>query len=139
MIPFWFLPYALAIGNTFIHKPSERVPLTMHNRVQHKVLLVIPSLKPRRRSVCDGLDEGTQMGLAIMDLLNGRTPPDQCTCASGYGCRVSSPVSGSSTTGVRCGCSKSKLGSNDPASASNDPPPIRPKSQLSSMNLIRDV
>src|SRR5437660_9585964 len=30
MIPFWFLPYAIACGNTFILKPSERVPLTMH-------------------------------------------------------------------------------------------------------------
>jgi malonate-semialdehyde dehydrogenase (acetylating)/methylmalonate-semialdehyde dehydrogenase len=29
MIPFWFLPYAIACGNTFILKPSERVPLTM--------------------------------------------------------------------------------------------------------------
>jgi malonate-semialdehyde dehydrogenase (acetylating)/methylmalonate-semialdehyde dehydrogenase len=29
MIPFWFLPYALACGNTYIVKPSERVPLTM--------------------------------------------------------------------------------------------------------------
>ena len=29
MIPFWFLPYAVACGNTFILKPSERVPLTM--------------------------------------------------------------------------------------------------------------
>jgi malonate-semialdehyde dehydrogenase (acetylating) / methylmalonate-semialdehyde dehydrogenase len=29
MIPFWFLPYALACGNTFVLKPSERVPLTM--------------------------------------------------------------------------------------------------------------
>jgi len=29
MIPFWFMPYALACGNTFIVKPSERVPLTM--------------------------------------------------------------------------------------------------------------
>jgi len=29
MIPFWFLPYAIACGNTFIVKPSERVPLTM--------------------------------------------------------------------------------------------------------------
>ena len=30
MIPFWFLPYALACGNTYIVKPSERVPFTMH-------------------------------------------------------------------------------------------------------------
>jgi malonate-semialdehyde dehydrogenase (acetylating)/methylmalonate-semialdehyde dehydrogenase len=29
MIPFWFMPYALACGNTFVVKPSERVPLTM--------------------------------------------------------------------------------------------------------------
>lgn len=29
MIPFWFLPYAIATGNTFILKPSEKVPLTM--------------------------------------------------------------------------------------------------------------
>jgi malonate-semialdehyde dehydrogenase (acetylating) / methylmalonate-semialdehyde dehydrogenase len=28
MIAFWFLPYAIACGNTFILKPSERVPLT---------------------------------------------------------------------------------------------------------------
>src|SRR6202048_1971287 len=30
MIAFWYLPYAIATGNTFIIKPSERVPLTMH-------------------------------------------------------------------------------------------------------------
>ncbi|MGD8807310.1 MAG: CoA-acylating methylmalonate-semialdehyde dehydrogenase, partial [Chloroflexota bacterium] len=29
MIPFWFMPYALACGNTAIVKPSEKVPLTM--------------------------------------------------------------------------------------------------------------
>src|SRR5207248_7014990 len=29
MIPFWFLPYAIACGNTLIVKSSERVPLTM--------------------------------------------------------------------------------------------------------------
>lgn len=29
MIPFWFLPYAIACGNTVIVKPSERVPMTM--------------------------------------------------------------------------------------------------------------
>ncbi len=29
MIPFWFLPYAVATGNTYVVKPSERVPLTM--------------------------------------------------------------------------------------------------------------
>ena len=29
MIAFWFLPYAIACGNTFIMKPSERVPLSL--------------------------------------------------------------------------------------------------------------
>lgn len=29
MIPFWFLPYAIACGNSFILKPSERVPVAM--------------------------------------------------------------------------------------------------------------
>jgi malonate-semialdehyde dehydrogenase (acetylating)/methylmalonate-semialdehyde dehydrogenase len=29
MIPFWYLPYAVACGNTAIVKPSERTPLTM--------------------------------------------------------------------------------------------------------------
>ncbi|HAZ04777.1 MAG TPA: methylmalonate-semialdehyde dehydrogenase (CoA acylating) [Marinilabiliales bacterium] len=29
MIPFWFMPYALACGNTYIVKPSEKVPGTM--------------------------------------------------------------------------------------------------------------
>ncbi len=29
MIPFWYLPYALACGNTYIVKPSEKTPMTM--------------------------------------------------------------------------------------------------------------
>ena len=29
MIPFWYLPYALAAGNTYLVKPSEKVPMTM--------------------------------------------------------------------------------------------------------------
>src|SRR4051794_23654295 len=40
MIPFWFLPYALACGNTVLLKPSERVPLTMQ-----KVMALFDSLK----------------------------------------------------------------------------------------------
>ncbi len=28
MVPFWFLPFAIACGNTFILKPSEQVPMT---------------------------------------------------------------------------------------------------------------
>src|SRR5215471_8801435 len=29
MVTYWFLPYAIACGNTFLLKPSERVPLSM--------------------------------------------------------------------------------------------------------------
>ncbi len=29
MIPFWYIPYAIACGNTYIMKPSEKVPMTM--------------------------------------------------------------------------------------------------------------
>jgi malonate-semialdehyde dehydrogenase (acetylating)/methylmalonate-semialdehyde dehydrogenase len=29
MVPFWFLPYAIAAGNTYVLKPSEQTPLTM--------------------------------------------------------------------------------------------------------------
>jgi malonate-semialdehyde dehydrogenase (acetylating)/methylmalonate-semialdehyde dehydrogenase len=29
MVPFWFLPYAVATGNTFVVKPSELAPITM--------------------------------------------------------------------------------------------------------------
>jgi len=34
MIPFWFMPYALACGNTYVLKPSERVPMTMQRILQ---------------------------------------------------------------------------------------------------------
>src|SRR3984893_6423475 len=34
MIPFWFLPYAIACGNTLVLKPSERVPLTMRRIIE---------------------------------------------------------------------------------------------------------
>lgn len=34
MIPFWFLPYAIACGNTVVCKPSEKVPQTMEKIIQ---------------------------------------------------------------------------------------------------------
>jgi malonate-semialdehyde dehydrogenase (acetylating) / methylmalonate-semialdehyde dehydrogenase len=45
MIPFWFLPYALACGNTVVVKPSERVPLTMQ-----AVFRLLDELRSRRAS-----------------------------------------------------------------------------------------
>src|SRR5246500_2034022 len=43
MIPFWFLPYAIACGNTFILKPSEKVPLTMQRSFELMETLRLPS------------------------------------------------------------------------------------------------
>lgn len=34
MVPFWFLPFAIATGNTFIVKPSEQVPLSQLRAAQ---------------------------------------------------------------------------------------------------------
>src|SRR6185369_4479139 len=34
MIPLWFLPYAVACGNTVVLKPSEKTPLTMARILQ---------------------------------------------------------------------------------------------------------
>lgn len=42
MIPFWFLPYAIACGNTFIVKPSEKVPLTMQRVFELFEALALP-------------------------------------------------------------------------------------------------
>ena len=51
MIPFWFLPYAIACGNTVVVKPSEKVPLTMQ-----KVF---------------GLLEATGLPKGVVNLVNG--------------------------------------------------------------------
>jgi len=42
MIPFWYLPYALACGNTYIIKPSERCPLTMQRVMELMETLGLP-------------------------------------------------------------------------------------------------
>ena len=43
MIPFWFLPYAIACGNTFILKPSEKVPLTAQRTFELMEQLKLPA------------------------------------------------------------------------------------------------
>ncbi|MFD2521683.1 CoA-acylating methylmalonate-semialdehyde dehydrogenase [Emticicia soli] len=59
MIPFWFLPYALACGNTYIIKPSEKVPLTMTKVVQLMEQLDLPAgvvnLVNGTKEVVDGI------------------------------------------------------------------------------------
>src|SRR5439155_13355923 len=43
MVPFWFLPCAIACGNTFILKPSEQVPLTQQIAFEELDALGLPA------------------------------------------------------------------------------------------------
>ncbi len=52
MIPMWFLPYAIACGNTFILKPSERDPRTPQRIVE----------------LCDGID---QIPPGVVNIVHG--------------------------------------------------------------------
>ncbi len=54
MIPFWFMPYAIACGNTCVIKPSEKVPLTM-TKVMH--LLEQTGLPPGVVNLVNGAKE----------------------------------------------------------------------------------
>ena len=61
MIPFWFLPYAIAAGNTVLVKPSERVPMTMQ-----KVFELLDSLK-LPKGVVNLVNGGRDAVNAILD------------------------------------------------------------------------
>jgi malonate-semialdehyde dehydrogenase (acetylating) / methylmalonate-semialdehyde dehydrogenase len=43
MVPFWFLPFAIACGNTFVLKPSEQVPLTQQIAFEELHALGLPA------------------------------------------------------------------------------------------------
>ena len=65
MIPFWFLPYAIACGNTFILKVSEKVPLTMQRAFELMEDLKLPpgvlNLIHGSKGTVDGLLEHPQV------------------------------------------------------------------------------
>ncbi len=61
MIPLWFLPYAIACGNTFIVKPSEKTPLTMQKIMR---LVERTGLPPGVVNVVNGTKETVD---AILD------------------------------------------------------------------------
>jgi malonate-semialdehyde dehydrogenase (acetylating) / methylmalonate-semialdehyde dehydrogenase len=42
MVPFWFLPFAIACGNAFVLKPSEQVPLTQQLAFEELDALGLP-------------------------------------------------------------------------------------------------
>ena len=43
MVPFWFLPFAIACGNTFVLKPSEQVPMTQQIAFEELDALGLPA------------------------------------------------------------------------------------------------
>ena len=59
MVPFWFLPFAIACGNTFVLKPSEQVPLTQQIAFAELDALDLPpgvvNLVNGGREVVDGI------------------------------------------------------------------------------------
>ncbi|HEY6759249.1 MAG TPA: CoA-acylating methylmalonate-semialdehyde dehydrogenase [Baekduia sp.] len=59
MVPFWFLPFAIACGNTFILKPSEQVPLTQQIAFEVLDTLDLPAgvvnLVNGGREIVDGI------------------------------------------------------------------------------------
>src|SRR3954449_5269231 len=61
MVPFWFLPFAIACGNTFILKPSEQVPLTQQIAFEELDALGLPpgvvNLVNGSREVVEGILE----------------------------------------------------------------------------------
>ena len=75
MIPFWFMPYALATGNCFILKPSERVPLSS-NKLFHLLEVagfprgVVQLVNGAKETVNALLDHPTIRGISFV----GSTP-----------------------------------------------------------------
>jgi malonate-semialdehyde dehydrogenase (acetylating) / methylmalonate-semialdehyde dehydrogenase len=59
MVPFWFLPFAIACGNAFVLKPSEQVPLTQQIAFEELDALGLPpgvvSLVNGGREVVEGI------------------------------------------------------------------------------------
>ena len=61
MVPFWFLPFAIACGNTFVLKPSEQVPMTQQIAFEELHALGLPpgvvNLVNGGREVVEGILE----------------------------------------------------------------------------------
>ena len=75
MVPFWFIPYGIACGNTFIVKPSEKVPLSMQRVFELFEQLGLPpgvmSLVNGGKTVVDALlDHSTVRAISFV----GSTP-----------------------------------------------------------------
>src|SRR5947208_3720813 len=62
MIPFWFLPYAIATGNTFVLKPSEQDPLPTQRIVQ-----LIDAIEEIPAGVVNLVHGGREAVVALLD------------------------------------------------------------------------
>jgi malonate-semialdehyde dehydrogenase (acetylating) / methylmalonate-semialdehyde dehydrogenase len=62
MVPFWFLPFAIACGNTFVLKPSEQVPLS-----QELVFNLIDDLGGLPAGVLNLVNGGADVVNALLD------------------------------------------------------------------------
>ncbi len=75
MVPFWFLPYALATGNTFIIKASKQVPMTMQLITEYIDQIGIPqgvyNLVNGDKTVADAfLDSSKIKGVSLVGSSN---------------------------------------------------------------------
>jgi malonate-semialdehyde dehydrogenase (acetylating)/methylmalonate-semialdehyde dehydrogenase len=61
MVPFWFLPFAIACGNAFILKPSEQVPLTQQIAFEELDAIGLPD------GVVNLVNGGREVVEAILD------------------------------------------------------------------------
>jgi malonate-semialdehyde dehydrogenase (acetylating)/methylmalonate-semialdehyde dehydrogenase len=61
MVPFWFLPFAIACGNTFVLKPSEQVPMTQQIAFEELDALGLPA------GVVNLVNGGREVVEAILD------------------------------------------------------------------------
>jgi malonate-semialdehyde dehydrogenase (acetylating) / methylmalonate-semialdehyde dehydrogenase len=61
MVPFWFLPFAIACGNTFVLKPSEQVPLTQQIAFEELDAIGLPA------GVVNLVNGGREVVEAILD------------------------------------------------------------------------
>ena len=72
MVPFWFLPFAIACGNTFVLKPSEQVPMTQQIVFEELDQLGLPAgvvnLGHGGREIVEGI-QAYLIGLGLATLI----------------------------------------------------------------------
>ena len=83
MIPLWFLPYALACGNTFVLKPSEQDPLASERIIElidgiEEIPPGVVNLVHGGRDAVDGAARPPRGGRDLVRRL-GRGPPATST------------------------------------------------------------